>query len=80
MQYVTVSVVKQVPSYSKHCTKVWSKMLCLVARSCSCKILLLQVDDTKCKTVFKNAFTTQMETQVSRGGLIGRELLVRPNL
>ena len=24
----------------------------------------LQVDDTKCKTVFKNAFTTQMETQV----------------
>ena len=26
-----------------------------------------QVDDTKCKTVFKNAFTTQMETQVSRG-------------
>jgi len=41
-KYVTVSVVKQVPSYSKHCTKV---------------------DDTKCKTVFKNAFTTQMETQ-----------------
>eukprot|EP00090_Calanus_glacialis_P001557 TRINITY_DN11130_c0_g1_i1.p1 TRINITY_DN11130_c0_g1~~TRINITY_DN11130_c0_g1_i1.p1 ORF type:complete len:454 (+),score=90.20 TRINITY_DN11130_c0_g1_i1:37-1398(+) len=41
-QYVTVSVVKQVPSYSKHCTKV---------------------DDTKCKTIFKNAFTTQMETQ-----------------
>ena len=77
---MTVSVVKQVPSYSKHCTKVWSKMLCLVARSCSCKILLFQVDDTKCKTVFKNAFTTQMETQVSRGGLIGRELLVRPNL
>ena len=24
-----------------------------------------QVDDTKCKTVFKNAFTTQMETQVT---------------
>jgi len=41
-KYVTVSVVKQVPSYSKHCTKV---------------------DDTKCKTIFKNAFTTQMETQ-----------------
>ena len=33
MQYVTVSVVKQVPSYSKHCTKVWSKLLCLVGRS-----------------------------------------------
>ena len=31
MQYVTVSVVKQVPSYSKHCTKVTQ---CLVDRSC----------------------------------------------
>ena len=53
---------------------------CQELSCCSCKILLFQVDDTKCKTVFKNAFTTQMETQVSRGGLIGRELLVRPNL
>jgi len=42
VKYVTVSVVKQVPSYSKHCTKV---------------------DDTKCKTIFKNAFTTKIETQ-----------------
>jgi len=41
-EYDHVSVVKQVPSFSKHCTKV---------------------DETKCKTVFKNSFTTKMETQ-----------------
>jgi len=41
-KYVHVSVVKQVPSYSKHCSKV---------------------DDVKCKTTFKNSFTTKMETQ-----------------
>jgi len=40
--YQTVSVVKAVPSFSKHCH---------------------QVQDTKCKTVFKNAFQTQVETQ-----------------
>ena len=64
MQYVTVSVVKQVPSYSKHCTKVGGQSFFPLVW-CSCKTD--QVDDTKCKTVFKNAFTTQMETQVSRG-------------
>ena len=42
IKYETVSVVKQVPSFSKHCHKV---------------------QDTKCKTIFKNAFQTQMETQ-----------------
>ena len=42
IKYETVSVVKEVPSFSKHCHKV---------------------QDTKCKTVFKNAFKTQMETQ-----------------
>ena len=36
-KYVHVSVVKQVPSYSKHCTKI---------------------DDTKCKTTFKNSLGT----------------------
>jgi hypothetical protein len=41
-----VSIVKQVPSFAKHCTKV---------------------DDTKCKTVFKNSITTSMETQVAAG-------------
>jgi len=41
-EYDHVSVVKQVPSFSKHCTKV---------------------DETKCKTIFKNSFTTKMETQ-----------------
>ena len=25
--------------------------------------MFIQVEDTKCKTVFKNAFTTSMETQ-----------------
>lgn len=42
IKYETVSVVKQVPSFTKHCHKV---------------------DDTKCKTIFKNAFTTNIETQ-----------------
>ena len=42
IKYETVSVVKQVPSFSKHCHKV---------------------EDTKCKTIFKNSFTTKMETQ-----------------
>ena len=42
IKYETVSVVKQVPSFSKHCHKV---------------------EDTKCKTVYKNAFETKMETQ-----------------
>ena len=42
VKYETVSVVKQVPSFSKHCHKV---------------------EDTKCKTVYKNAFETKMETQ-----------------
>jgi len=40
--YQQVSIVKQVPSFAKHCTKV---------------------DDTKCKTVFKNSISTSMETQ-----------------
>ena len=67
MQYVTVSVVKQVPSYSKHCTKVGGQsffpLVCGICKKTD------QVDDTKCKTVFKNAFTTQMETQVLKQGL-----------
>ena len=42
IKYETVSVVKQVPSFTKHCHKV---------------------EDTKCKTIFKNAFTTNIETQ-----------------
>ena len=42
IKYELVSVVKQVPSFSKHCHKV---------------------QDTKCKTLFKNAFQTQIETQ-----------------
>ena len=42
IKYEVVSLVKQVPSFSKHCHKV---------------------EDTKCKTVFKNAFQTQVETQ-----------------
>lgn len=42
IKYETVSVVKQVPSFSKHCHKV---------------------EDTKCKTIFKNSFQTKMETQ-----------------
>ena len=42
IKYEVVSLVKQVPSFSKHCHKV---------------------EDTKCKTVFKNAFQTQIETQ-----------------
>ena len=42
IKYETVSVVKQVPSFSKHCHKV---------------------QDTKCKTIFKNSFETKMETQ-----------------
>ena len=42
IKYETVSVVKQVPSFSKHCHKV---------------------EDTKCKTIFKNSFETKMETQ-----------------
>jgi len=42
IKYDTVSVVKQVPSFTKHCHKV---------------------EDTKCKTIFKNAFTTTIETQ-----------------
>ena len=42
IKYETVSVVKQVPSFSKHCHKV---------------------EDTKCKTVYKNAVETKMETQ-----------------
>jgi len=42
IRYDTVSVVKQVPSFTKHCHKV---------------------EDTKCKTIFKNAFTTTIETQ-----------------
>jgi hypothetical protein len=42
IKHETVTVVKQVPSFTKHCQKV---------------------EDTKCKTVFKNAFTTQIETQ-----------------
>ena len=43
-EYEHVSVVKQVPSFSKHCT---------------------MVDETKCKTIFKNSFSTAMETQCS---------------
>ena len=42
IKYEVVSLVKQVPSFSKHCHKM---------------------EDTKCKTVFKNAFQTQIETQ-----------------
>ena len=42
IKHETVTVVKQVPSFTKHCTKV---------------------EDTKCKTVYKNAFTTEIETQ-----------------
>merc|ERR1719192_1535601 len=42
IEYETVTVVKQVPSFPKHCQKV---------------------EDTKCKTIYKNAFTTQIETQ-----------------
>lgn len=42
IKHETVTVVKQVPSFTKHCQKV---------------------EDTKCKTIYKNAFTTQMETQ-----------------
>ena len=42
IEYETVTVVKQVPSFTKHCQKV---------------------EDTKCKTIYKNAFTTQIETQ-----------------
>ena len=42
VRYETVSVVKQVPTFSKHCHKV---------------------EDTKCKTIFKNSFKTKMETQ-----------------
>lgn len=42
IRHETVTVVKQVPSFTKHCQKV---------------------EDTKCKTVYKNAFTTQIETQ-----------------
>ena len=42
VSYETVSVVKQVPTFSKHCHKV---------------------QDTKCKTIFKNSFQTKMETQ-----------------
>ena len=42
VKYETVSVVKQVPSFSKHCHKV---------------------EDTKCKTLYKNAFETKMETR-----------------
>ena len=42
VRYETVSVVKQVPTFSKHCHKV---------------------QDTKCKTIFKNSFQTKMETQ-----------------
>ena len=42
IKYETVSVVKQVPSFSKHCHKV---------------------EDTKCKTIFKNSFATKLETQ-----------------
>ena len=42
IKYETVSVVKQVPSFSKHCHKV---------------------EDTKCKTIYKNAIETKMETQ-----------------
>ena len=37
-----MTVVKQVPTYKKHCHVV---------------------EDTKCKTVFKNAFETSLETQ-----------------
>ena len=40
--YEVVSLVKQVPSFSKHCHRV---------------------EDTRCKTVFKNSFQTQIETQ-----------------
>ena len=42
IKHETVTVVKQVPSFTKHCQKV---------------------EDTKCKTIYKNAFTTQIETQ-----------------
>merc|ERR1711962_346368 len=42
IKHETVTVVKQVPSFTKHCQRV---------------------EDTKCKTIFKNAFTTQIETQ-----------------
>merc|ERR1719285_380297 len=42
IRHETVTVVKQVPSFTKHCQKV---------------------EDTKCKTIYKNAFTTQIETQ-----------------
>ena len=48
IKHETVTVVKQVPSFTKHCQKV---------------------EDTKCKTVFKNAFTTQIETCKYLGGL-----------
>ena len=40
--YEVVSLVKQVPSFSKHCHLV---------------------EDTRCKTTFKNSFQTQIETQ-----------------
>jgi len=43
-EYDHVTVVKQVPTFSKHCTNV---------------------DETKCKTIFKNSFSTAMETQCS---------------
>ena len=42
MVYEVVSLVKQVPSFSKHCHRL---------------------EDTRCKTVFKNSFQTQIETQ-----------------
>ena len=67
-KYVHVSVVKQVPSYSKHCTKV---MFCVFRRFLHCSgshisqslSPAMKVDDVKCKTTYKNSFTTKMETQ-----------------
>merc|ERR1712064_151844 len=43
-EYDHVTVVKQVPTFSKHCTNV---------------------DETKVLTIFKNSFSTAMETQCS---------------
>jgi len=42
VEFEEITVVKQVPTYKKHCSVI---------------------EDTKCKTVFKNAIETTMETQ-----------------
>ena len=65
-QYVHVSVVKQVPSYSKHCTKV-DDIKCKTTYKTSFTTKM----ETQCTPTFDTSCSTVLQTaykQVSEGG------------